>query len=98
MQGSIFDPTIKRCNEKIGKMEVSRLLTLTYIGILALSFVILDKALKWLRTSVEMLSEIAIVGNLITLTTVLAAAAAVGLTLWLYKHRQVNTHLSEVIL
>jgi preprotein translocase subunit SecE len=79
-------------------MEVSRLLTLTYIGILVLAFVIFDKALKWLWVSVDALNEIAIVGNLITLTTVLAAAGAVGLTMWLYKHQQVNTHLSEVIL
>ena len=79
-------------------MEVSRLLGLTYVSILVLSFVILDKALKWLWSSTEALPEIAIIGTLLTLTTLIAVILALGLTVYLYKHREVNTHLSEVII
>lgn len=79
-------------------MDVSRWVTITYISIAILAFVIFDKTLKWIWQSTAALSEVAIVGAHITLTTVLALAATAALVGWLYRKKEYYGYISEVII
>lgn len=79
-------------------MDVSRLVNLIYVGIGILAFVIFDKALIWLWNSVEALRHIGIIGDSVTVSTVIALALTVGLVLYLYKRSDVHSFLSEVVI
>lgn len=79
-------------------MDVSRFVNLVYFGIAVLAFTIFDKALIWLWESVDALRQISIVGESITLSTLIALALTVGLVVYLYKRSDVRRYLSEVII
>lgn len=79
-------------------MDVSRFVTLTYLGIAITAFVIFDKILKWIWSASSFLSEIQIIGSLITLTTFLAILAAGALTFWMYRKKEYYAYISEVII
>lgn len=79
-------------------MDVSRFVTLTYIGIAATAFVIFNKTLKWIWSSTDVLTEYPIIGSFLTLTTVLAIAAAGGLVFWMYRNKDHYAYISEVII
>lgn len=79
-------------------MDVSRLVNLVYVCTALLSFVVLNKALKWLWASVDALKDVPIGGSTITLTTVLALAGAAALVTWMWRKRETYAHLSEVVL
>lgn len=78
-------------------MDVSRLVNLVYVGIGILTFVILDKALEWLWT-LDALPRVAIIGNAVTLPTVIAAAVTVGLIIYMYRRKDAYSYLSEVVI
>lgn len=79
-------------------MDVSRFVNLVYLGIAILAFVIFDKALATLWRSVDALRQISIVGDAITITTVIAAALTLALVIYLYKRVDTRRYLSEVII
>jgi preprotein translocase subunit SecE len=79
-------------------MDVSRWVTVTYISIAILAFVIFDKTFKWIWQATEALTEIAIVGSHITLTTFIAVAATAGLVSWLYRKKEYYAYISEVVI
>ena len=79
-------------------MDVSRFVNLIYVGILILTFVILDKTLVWIWASFEALQHYAIIGSLVTLTTLIAAVAAVVFVLYLYRKKEAYSFLSEVVI
>lgn len=79
-------------------MDVSRLVHLVYFGIAALAFIIFDKALIWLWESVDALRQVSIVGDAITVSTLIALALTVGLVFYLYKRTDIRRYFSEVII
>src|SRR5690554_2036284 len=79
-------------------MDVSRFVNLVYFGIAVLAFTIFDKALIWLWESVDALRQVSIVGDSITLSTLIAIALTAGLVIYLYKRADVRRYLSEVII
>jgi preprotein translocase subunit SecE len=79
-------------------MDVSRFVNLVYFGIAVLTFVILDKALIWLWEGVDALRQVSIVGDAITVSTLIALAVTVGLVIYLYKRTDIRRYFSEVII
>ncbi|MBA2662453.1 MAG: preprotein translocase subunit SecE [Bradymonadaceae bacterium] len=79
-------------------MDVSRWVTLTYLFIVGIMFVILDKSLKWLWTSADFLTEHSIIGSHITLTTLIALAIAGGVTWWMYRKKEYYAYIGEIII
>lgn len=79
-------------------MDVSRFVNLVYFGIAVLAFVIFDKALGALWDSVDSLRQVSIVGDAITVTTLIALALTIGLVTYLYKRVDVRSYWAEVII
>ncbi|AWV91116.1 preprotein translocase subunit SecE [Bradymonas sediminis] len=79
-------------------MDVSRYVNLVYFGIAILAFTIFDKSLIWLWESVDALRQVSIVGDAITLSTLIAIGLTVALVLYLYKRVDIRRYFSEVII
>ncbi|WP_158542407.1 preprotein translocase subunit SecE [Lujinxingia litoralis] len=79
-------------------MDVSRLVTLTYITTAIVAFVIFQKTYQWIETSIDAVSDFMVIPPIITLTTALAVASVVGLVLWMKRHPKVDPFLTEVII
>lgn len=79
-------------------MDVSRFVNLVYFGIAVLAFTIFDKALIWLWESVDALRQVSIIGDSVTLSTLIAIALTAALVIYLYKRADVRRYLSEVII
>ncbi len=79
-------------------MEVSRYVNLAYAVSFILSVLVFNKMVASIWEGFERLPDVAIVGNTITLTDVIAVALAAGLTLYLYKREDYRTYVSEVML
>lgn len=79
-------------------MDVSRFVTLSYLGIAVTAFVILDKTLKWIWSSSNFLTEFHVIGSFVTLTTLLSIIAAGALVFWMYNKKEYYAYISEVII
>ena len=79
-------------------MEVSRIRNVVFVALGLLGFVITDKALNWLWASVDALRQTALIGEQVTVTTVIAAVIAIGATLYAARREDLKTFLSEVII
>ena len=79
-------------------MEVSRYVNLAYALGFILAVITFNKFVGAIWTAMETLPEIAIVGNQITLTDVIAVVLAAALTYYLYKREDYRTYVSEVML
>ncbi len=79
-------------------MEVLRYVNLSYIIAFILAFVVFNKATELLWSRIDQLPNIAIVGNQITLATLVALAMAVALGVWAYKRRDYRSYITEVVL
>jgi preprotein translocase subunit SecE len=94
--GFARQPTPTIATENI--MEVSRIRNLVFVAVGGLFFVILDKALDWLWASVDALRVTALIGEQVTVSTVIAAVVAIGATLYYARREDLKTFLSEVII
>ena len=79
-------------------MEVSRYVNLSYAIGFILAFVTLDKFVEAIWERFERLPNYGIVGDQITLTTIIALAAAIGVIAYCYKREDYRTYLTEVVL
>ncbi len=75
-----------------------KFVNLSYMIAFVLAFIVFNKATELLWSRVDSLPNIAIVGNQITLATVIALAMAAGLTLWAYNRLDYRSYLTEVVL
>ncbi len=79
-------------------MDVSRIVNLIYVGLALVAFVVFDKALNWLWEGVDALRHIGLIGDSITVSTVIALALTVGLMFYLYRNASAHSFLSEVVI
>lgn len=79
-------------------MEVSRYVNLFYLTALVTAVVTFNKLVTEIWDRVDALKDISIVGNTITLTTILGVVLGVGLTYWAYKREDYRTYVSEVVI
>ena len=79
-------------------MEVSRYVNLFYASCFIIAVVILNKFVRQIWEAVEQLQDVSIVGNTITLTSVLAVAMAAGLTIYAFKREDYRSYVSEVVI
>lgn len=79
-------------------MEVSRYVSLFYALAFITSVVVFNKLVKQIWGAVEQLPDISIVGNTITLTSVLAVVIAGGLVFWAYSREDYRAYVSEVVM
>lgn len=79
-------------------MEVSRYVNLTYALAFILSVITFNKMVAAIWEGFERLPDVAIVGNTITLTDVIAVLLAALLIAYLYKREDYRTYVSEVML
>lgn len=79
-------------------MEVSRLVTLSYLGVALVAFVIFDKTYSWIWTSFDSLSQIAFIGSAFTLTRLLAVVTTIGLIFWMKRHPKIDPFIHETII
>jgi preprotein translocase subunit SecE len=79
-------------------MEVSRYVSLFYALSFIVSVVVFNKLVKQIWGAVETLPDISIVGNTITLTSVLAVVIAAGLIFWAYSREDYRAYVSEVVM
>lgn len=78
-------------------MEVSRLVTLSYIGVALVAFVIFDKTMDWIEVSVDAFNQMALIGTAFTLTNLLALLCTVILIIWMKRHPQVDPFITETV-
>lgn len=79
-------------------MEVSRYVNLFYATMLVLAVVTANKLVASIWENVDVLKDVSIVGNTITLTTLLGVAIGVGVVAWAYRREDYRTHVSEVVI
>jgi len=79
-------------------MEVSRYVNLFYATMLVIAVVTANKLVAEIWDRVDVLKDISIVGNTITLTTLLGVALGVGVIVWAYRREDYRTHVSEVVI
>jgi preprotein translocase subunit SecE len=79
-------------------MEVSRYVGFTFLTGFVLVFITMMKFVETIWEMVETLPNYAIVGDQITLTTVIALALAVGISYWAYQRDDYRTYIAEVII
>ena len=77
-------------------MEVSRGVTLTYIGSAILGFVIFEKSMEWLWHSVDALQQQVFFG-MFQLTWIVAIALTGILIYWMKTHDQIDPFIHETI-
>jgi preprotein translocase subunit SecE len=71
---------------------------LFYALCLIIAVVVFNKFVQQIWESFETLPDVSIVGNTITLTTILAFAMAAGLMFWLYNREDYRSYLAEVVI
>lgn len=79
-------------------MEVSRYVGFTFIAGFVLVFLTMNKAVETIWEWLETVPNYAIVGDAITLTTVIAVAISVGIALWSYNQDEHRTYIAEVVI
>lgn len=79
-------------------MEVSRYVNLFYATCLVLAVITFNKLVAQIWESVEVLKDVSIVGNTITLTTLIGVGLGVALTVWAYRREDYRSHVSEVVI
>ncbi|QED29229.1 preprotein translocase subunit SecE [Microvenator marinus] len=79
-------------------MEVSRYVNLFYATCLVLAVITFNKLVAQIWESVEVLKDVSIVGNTITLTTLIGVGLGVALTVWAYRREDYRAHVSEVVI
>ncbi len=79
-------------------MEVSRYVNLFYLTCLVAAVVTFNKLVAEIWDRVDALKDVSIVGNTITLTTLLGVALGIGLVFWTYKREDYRTYVSEVVI
>ncbi|MEZ4460882.1 MAG: preprotein translocase subunit SecE [bacterium] len=79
-------------------MEVSRYVNLFYASCFIIAVVIFNKLVRQIWDAVEQLQDVSIVGNTITLTSVLAVVLAAGLTAYAFKREDYRAYVSEVVI
>jgi preprotein translocase subunit SecE len=79
-------------------MEVSRYVNLFYAVCFIIAVIVFNKFVQQIWESFEKLPDVSIVGNTITLTTLLALAMAVGLIVWFYKRDDYRSYIAEVVI
>lgn len=79
-------------------MEVQRYVNLSYAIGFIIAFITLNKFVGAIWERFERLPNYAIIGEQVTLTTVIALAAAIALTVYCYKREDYRTYLTEVVL
>ena len=77
-------------------MEVSRGVTLTYIGTAILGFVLFSKSFEWIWRSFEALQQQVWFG-ILPLTSALGIVATVILIYWMKNHDQIDPFIHETI-
>lgn len=80
-------------------MEVSRYVNLFYAVCFIIAVVTFNKVVQAIWEAFEGLPDISIVGNTITLTSVLAVALAAGVIYWAFSIREdYRAYVSEVVI
>ncbi len=77
-------------------MEVSRGVTLTYIGTFILGVVIFDKAFEWIWHSFDALQQQVFFG-IFPITSLLAVAATAVLIYWMKTHPEIDPFIHETV-
>ena len=79
-------------------MEVSRLVTLSYLGVALVAYVIFDKLFEWIWILAEPLNQVALIGSAFTLTSLIAVIATVLTIFWMKKHPQIDPFIHETVM
>lgn len=79
-------------------MEASRFVTLSYLGVALVAFVIFDKLFDWIWVLVDSLNQVALIGTAFTLTSLLALIATGILIFWMKKHPEIDPFIHETVL
>ncbi len=77
-------------------MEVSRGVTLSYIGTAILGFVLFKKALDWAWQDIDMLQQHVWFG-IVELTALLAIGLTAGLIVFMKKHPEIDPFIHETV-
>lgn len=78
-------------------MTISKWVNLCYAAIFITAFAVFDKSTKWLFASVEALHDTPLLGRYVSVTTIVGAMLAIGLTFWLYRKQDAFTYVGEVV-
>jgi preprotein translocase subunit SecE len=78
-------------------MTISKWVNLCYAGLFIFVFVVLDKSAKWLFTSVEALHDTRLMGNYVTVTSVIACVTTIALIAQAYRKQDTFDYISEII-
>lgn len=79
-------------------MEVSRYVNLFYAACFITAIVVFNKFVHQIWEAVEQLQDVSILGNTITLTSVLAVVIAAGLVAYCYRREDYRAYVSEVVI
>lgn len=79
-------------------MEVSRYVGFTFIAGFVLVFLTMNKFVETIWEWLETVPNYAVVGDAITLTTVIALAISIGISLWSYNQDEHRTYIAEVVI
>jgi preprotein translocase subunit SecE len=79
-------------------MEVSRYVGFTFLTGFVLLFITMLKLVGLVWEVAETLPNYAIVGDQITLTTVIALALSAGISYWAYQREDYRTYIAEVVI
>ena len=79
-------------------VSVSKLVIVSYLGVALVSFIIFDKLFDWIWISFEALNQVAIIGNALTLTSLLAVFATAILIFWMKRHPEVDPFIHETVI
>lgn len=80
-------------------MTISKWVNLIYACAAILAYIVFDKAMEWVWAlwGEHLPADHQIIGNTLTLTSLIALALAVALTLYLYKKPGTFSYLGEVV-
>lgn len=78
-------------------MQASKYVNLSYAVAFVLAFIIYNKATEMIWSRLDF-SNIAILGNQVTLATLVALVFAVGTIIWAYKREDYRVYVTEVVL
>lgn len=79
-------------------VSVSKLVIVSYLGTALVAFIIFDKLFEWIWISFDALNQVAIIGNALTLTTLLAVVATGLLIFGMKKHPEVDPFIHECVI
>lgn len=79
-------------------MTISKWVNVIFVCVAMISFVVFNKSLEWLWSSVEGLTNQSLLGSTyITTTSIIATALAAAFTFWLYRRPGTFSYLGEVV-